>query len=50
MNVWKVFLAGIVAGTIVLLLLLGAGYQWAGTPGVLRRLPTAWSACTEPGR
>ena len=26
MNVWKVFLAGIVAG-VVLLLLLGAGYQ-----------------------
>ena len=32
MSCWKMFLAGIVAG-ICLLLVMGAGYQWAGKPG-----------------
>ena len=32
MNCWKFFLTGIVTG-VCLLLIMGAGYQWAGMPG-----------------
>ena len=32
MKCWKLFLIGVVSG-FVLLMAMGAGYQWAGTPG-----------------
>lgn len=52
MNVWKVFLSGIVVG-VVLLLLIGAGYQWAGTPGFcgachsMERVHRTWQMSTH---
>ena len=52
MNCWKLFLLGIVAG-MMLLLVMGTGYQWAGTPGFcgschsMERVHRTWDASTH---
>ena len=52
MKCWNVFLVGIVAG-VLLLLILGAGYQWTGTPGFcgachsMERVERTWQASTH---
>jgi cytochrome c nitrite reductase small subunit len=52
MNCWKIFLTGIVAG-VCLLLVIGAGYKWAGTPEFcgschsMERVQRTWQMSTH---
>ena len=52
MNCWKLFLLGIVSG-VLLLLLMGTGYHWAGTAGFcgschsMERVHRTWQSSTH---